>query len=1273
MIKKSLVWFYSVATYLLWLGVIIVALTVMGLRYYVLPHIQDYKDAIATEASRAAGQKITIGGIEASWDGLHPHLDLRNVEIFDTQNRLALSLDHIETSLSWLTLALGEPRLSSIVVHQPRLTVRREADGTIFVAGISMSGPSRPELPNWLLRQSSISILDAEMLWQDDLRKAPPLRLQKLSLQIYNHPWESFMGRHRFGLRAVPSVGASRPIDIRGNIAGRDVSKPEQWRGTVYARLEGTELAAWKTWIPFQLDLHRGFGATQLWLDFSKGQADKLVADVVVANIAIQLAQRAPQTVLNNLTTRITWNRLQNGQELRAESIQLKAGNLDLRNGNMLVRNHKNAGLEISEGSVRLDDIDIEQVAAFANQLPISQDTQLTISAIAPKGRMQRFELDWGGAPAELKTFKLRTRFGDLSINPYRGIPGFSNLGGSIEANQDGGTLSIAANNTKLELRGILREPIPADKLSGQASWRRQDSKLAVKISNLTISSPHTAGTVNAAYRYDGQGSGYIDLTGKFSKADGRHAHFYFPMLLSKDTLHWLDTSIVGGQGEDIQVILKGNLDEFPWDDNKRGLFQISGKITGGLLDYADGWPKLERLRLDLLFRGNRMELNATDGYLYGNRITKAKAVIPVLDADHPVLEINGELQSPAAEAIRFVNNSPVLDAIDRFTEGMAASGSGKLTLGLQIPLDTEGVGSKIKGSYFVSNGTLAGDGDFPALEQINGRLDFTENTLRAQKVNARIFGGPAQFSLENGRDGQLRVLAQGRIGEEAIRQAIATPLAEKLHGATDWNAEINLRKRQAEMVIKSSLIGLSSSLPPPFDKNVVDSVPLRIEKKMQGEQQDIVSLTLGKVADAKIVRSLQGGRMVVDRGEISFGGTASLPEQRGIGISGNFSHFDVDQWQTLTAGSSGSGVGINRANLAFGTLDVFGRRVNALKLSATAIPEGWRASLQSREINGDASWIRTGNGKILARLTSFLAPSAAPAKLSAPVAPQQKEQEYPALDIVADNFEVGQKKLGRLELLATQQGRDWSISKLVISNPDSTLSATGDWQNWKLQPSTSLNLSWNINDIGKTLDRFGYPDTIKGGDADLTGQLRWNGSPHEFSVAGLGGNLQFDARNGQFLKIKPGVARLFGVLSLQNLPRRLSFDFRDVFSAGFAFDNIGGKVRIDNGIMRSNDFRMEGPAAKVAISGETDLNRETQNLHIKVTPMISDSLAIAALAGGPAVGAAAWVAQKILQDPLNKLAAYEYAITGTWDDPQEVQSKSGALSAPAAPSPLGK
>ena len=935
MVKKSLFWFYRATLILLWLIIIVLASSVLVLRYLVLPHIDDYKDKIAQSVSEAVGQKITIDHMDAGWDGLNPHLALRKVKLYDHQNRPALSLDNIETNISWLSIPLFEPRLSLLTINQPELTVRREADGTLFVAGISMSGPARPEFPNWLLRQSRIDVINATVLWQDDMRQAPPLTLNNLNLKIVSPAWESLIGHHRFGLRATPSAGSSSAIDLRGNVYGRDVSQPEQWRGTIYGRMEGTDIAAWRNWVSYPFDLSEGFGATQFWLHFTKGKPDRVTSDVILSHVKTRFSKSSAEANLSSLSGRLMWFQHSDGQELRAERIKIvTADGLNLQSGKLGIRERLIADKELIEGDIALDEIKLESVNTFARYLPLPQETLQQLAEIAPVGTLKKLEMHWKGDRNLPSEYTFRSQFSGLGMQAYENIPGFANLSGSLDADETNGTLTINAQQAQLDLKKILRAPIPVDKLTGQVKWHNSKDATEIQVNKLAIVNPHIAGVINASYLHKANNNDEIDLTGKFGQANGKFAHLYYPIILSKDTLHWLDTSILAGRGENVSVIVRGKLNEFPWADSKSGLFQIKADISEGLLDYADGWPKIEGIKLALLFEGNHMDISATQGRLYGNQIVKARAVIPVLDAAHPVLEVTGELNSPAADIIKFVNNSPVLGTIDGFTEGMQASGNGKLSLNLRIPLDTEGVGSKVKGSYIVSNGTISGGDDFPALNSVNGKLEFTESSLRAQNVNAQIYGGSAQFNLTSGKNGLLHVIAQGRMTDSAIRQAVDLPLADKLHGAADWNGEINLRRRQAELVITSSLVGLSSSLPPPFDKSAVDTLPLRIEKKFQGAQQDLINLSLGNIINAKLLRQERGGVMQTERGEINLGGNAEIPAQPGVILKGNIAHFDVDQWQTLIGDTAGdtagdtkgqeSKVNINSANLSIGTLDIF-------------------------------------------------------------------------------------------------------------------------------------------------------------------------------------------------------------------------------------------------------------------------------------------------------------------------------------------------------------
>lgn len=266
-----------------------------------------------------------------------------------------------------------------------------------------------------------------------------------------------------------------------------------------------------------------------------------------------------------------------------------------------------------------------------------------------------------------------------------------------------------------------------------------------------------------------------------------------------------------------------------------------------------------------------------------------------------------------------------------------------------------------------------------------------------------------------------------------------------------------------------------------------------------------------------------------------------------------------------------------------------------------------------------------------------------------------------PALDVIAENFELGGKRLGRLQVVAANVDRGgtaaWQLQKLEIVNPESTMSATGQWAREPGAASRrmSLALSLDFRDGGALLARLGVPDALRASSGRIEGEMNWRGSPFSLDLATLNGHLKLDVAKGQFLKASAGAGRLLGVLSLQALPRRITLDFRDVFSEGFAFDGITATAGIGNGVLETRDFKMRGVAASVLIEGRIDVRNETQQLHVLVLPEVSAasaSLAYALMAN-PAIGLGTFVAQMVLRDPLSRALSHEYEIAGTWNDPQ--------------------
>src|SRR5262249_10846460 len=277
----------------------------------------------------------------------------------------------------------------------------------------------------------------------------------------------------------------------------------------------------------------------------------------------------------------------------------------------------------------------------------------------------------------------------------------------------------------------------------------------------------------------------------------------------------------------------------------------------------------------------------------------------------------------------------------------------------------------------------------------------------------------------------------------------------------------------------------------------------------------------------------------VMERGVISVNQPAVLPDRGGMLVTGNLPYADTGRWRGLFGGKDPTGTSLSSAfDLQVGALDFAGRRLPDVTLRACPSGEVRSTNVSPKTHDGELAWRAEGLGRLVARLKYFTLPEATPGKKD-----EAPPRDLPALDIIADKLILNDNDLGKLELVAVNKVLDWRIEKLVLSSPESTLTADGGCQHCRLQPQFSLNISGlQVNDIGAYLARLGYHRTIQGGAATLSGKLSWAGSPQSIDFATLSGDLLLNAEKGQFLKAEPGAARLMGILSMQSW---LQLDFR--------------------------------------------------------------------------------------------------------------------------------
>ena len=128
------------AEVLSWAGFFTLAALVLVVRFWVLPDIERYREDIVGAMSRGLGLSVRVGAIQARWFGLRPHIALSDVRIYDAQGREALVLPSIANVVAWRSLVRGQVLLHSVVIESPRLSMRRDGAGDLYIAGLKISG-----------------------------------------------------------------------------------------------------------------------------------------------------------------------------------------------------------------------------------------------------------------------------------------------------------------------------------------------------------------------------------------------------------------------------------------------------------------------------------------------------------------------------------------------------------------------------------------------------------------------------------------------------------------------------------------------------------------------------------------------------------------------------------------------------------------------------------------------------------------------------------------------------------------------------------------------------------------------------------------------------------------------------------------------------------------------------------------------------------------------------------------------------------------------------
>jgi uncharacterized protein (TIGR02099 family) len=812
---------------------------------------------------------------------------------------------------------------------------------------------------------------------------------------------------------------------------------------------------------------------------------------------------------------------------------------------------------------------------------------------------------------------------------------------------------------------------------------------------------------------------GVLDLQGNIQQGDASRVHRYLPLNISQSVRHYVRDSVLKGELQNIGVKIKGDLKQLPFANPKEGEFRFTGKVkelqyayvptasanTANRNASSEGiWPIMDNVNGDIVFDRLNFKVNGASGKWGNTPFTQIKAEIPSLKGP-VIVNVQGESKASASVVLNELRLSPVSNMLNGALEQASSTGTLTTRLKLSLPL-AELEKTSLQGSVALSGNDIRMQSVLPVFEKAQGAIQFTETGFTLMGVNAQFLGGP--IKLEGGMrklaprstEANRLIRIQGQVTANGMRQAKEIPalsmLAQHANGASNYTASLGFKGGQSELSIQSQLQGMAFNLPAPLHKKAEEQVAFKFENLVQGfsptnpnkAQRDQLQMTWGRSLSASYLRDVSGPDPRIIQGRLQVGDSFATPaanlSDSGVSASFNLPSFSIDDWVQVLSPPKSSPAWLSsqstslsaatqnylptRMTLKANEVTVQGRQLHNVLVSGSREGFLWRANLDAKQFSGYLEYRQPNNqnaGRIYARLARLSLPPSADQTVESLL--EDSPLSIPALDIVVEDLELRGKKLGRVEIEAVNTeaslprnaaSREWRLNKLNITLPEASFKASGRWitsREGTQQASTEMNFRLDVSDAGDLLNRLGTKDALRGGAGKLEGQVNWQGSPMTLHYPSLGGRFNVNMGRGQFLQAEPGVAKLLGVLSLQALPRRLLFDFRDVFSAGFAFDTVRGDVLIQQGIASTRNLQMKGVNAVVQMDGSSDIERETQNLRVLILPEVDAGTAslLAGIALNPAIGLSTFLAQLILKQPLSRVNTQEFLIDGTWSDPK--------------------
>jgi uncharacterized protein (TIGR02099 family) len=1256
-------------------AVVVVLLAIaVGLVRIALVQVPEYREQIESWAGDALGWPVEIGAMDArlGWGG--PELQFTNARILarDHEQTLVVASTGSMQFDNW-SLLRGQLRPGAVSLAGVSLRIERNADGRWRLLG--EDGPALGEGAGDVPRleglpAGNLRLEDVTVEFEDLRRELGPWLFQVDVLEV----------QARAGQLSV-AVAGRLPSDLGDNVAlsvvltGQDAQgRPRDWTaGLSFSGLDlgaiGAALGRAEQFPP------QGVVNGSLSAATDDGGVVRVAGDVLALDVVLprpahgegQLDEHAPY---DSMGGDFEWTRTAAGWNVVLANVEVERDKRRWQTQTAsMVFEQDAAGRRIEAAATLLQ---LEDLLPVADWFPAA--VTLKASSLAGALRDLVLHVDLPAQEGQTPEAHIDAQFVDLSFAGQGRFPGVRNLSGTVSGDLHRGVIRIDSRDGAFDLPWMFRAPIAFSTLGASVDWTRNEHGLRLQASAVEIENADASVSSHGVFEFGGDGeSPYIEIEGVARNIHLEAAPRYLPVsVMPRTVVGWLDDASLAGHVNEARFKLRGATRNFPFR-NRDGEFKVEFEIADGALSFLPDWPRVTGLDAGVRFENEGLWAEVRAGRLL--RVEGGPAQVSIPDFAKGVLLIQARAQGGLAAFREFALASELLEDILGPALAPATVQGGRVAADVDLVLPLlaladyrAGVGLQIR------NGVVAYEFLGEPLRDINARVRIDNARVTANGVSATLAGWPVEVDVATGTDGAVRVEARGTIDAPGLASTLRLPLDGWLNGASDWSGHFQFPAPAAEAPfdagISSRLQGFTSILPEPFGKAAHEARDLQLRARFR--TLDLVDVSLQWEDALRVVGRVDGSGSGPALGVVPDGVPGEVP---GLVFSGAIAKLDLGAWLQFDGSQRLGPVGV-RGAVAGGRLLVGEVLAPALHLGDALFdlsrgPDRWRVELAADRAAGrlEIPFRLYGPDPVMVRLERLWLgtggrtgvpggdASADPGRALHPAS-------IPALDIEVGDLRYDAVRFGRISARVLHDVDGFELIGLEGTGEGFMFLAEGSSRLSDKLDESRLGIRILSEDVGSTLEYTGFRRSMDAPEGRFDAEVKWRGGLRSDWLDVIEGDASISIRDGRLIGVEPGAGRVFGLISIQALPRRLALDFKDVFGEGTAFDRITGDFRFEAGNAYTSNLLMRGPAANMAVVGRTGIVARDYDQTAVIAADLGRTLPVAgAVVAGPAVGAALFLLSEVLRKPFQTQITYR--LTGPWENPVIDKLGAGSFAPP--------